>query len=335
MVPIPKPPIICYDLQTNSNARAKHCNVHRLPLAAVPNARSRRVTIIQKDISELTNTSCPTIPCQEYFKEQNEERRRNQLDVQRKLDEINLQLKSLQRIQENYAEIIGAAHQTPVNEYDNQYRIDRRYLAEPSVEPEFDFMAEPDPEPEAIDTQSEYLSTCILEPEPQMRNQRKTKAKKTHSTLDYSENLELYDFPEEVEGELDDYEHSAPLYTSKQAIFNHNKINASTNYRSQYLKHNHHQNSPDSISSRAHSQSQTESPNILPESPDLLHELAEKYSFYKKDPKQDVTIELTDDEFFNLVEDGTMLEARSLMDRIKTARAEFKNEPNDYESVNR
>lgn len=51
MVPPPKPPIICYDLHTNTNARRTTCANYRVPSTG---ARCKtKVTIVQRDLNEL------------------------------------------------------------------------------------------------------------------------------------------------------------------------------------------------------------------------------------------------------------------------------------------
>lgn len=57
-----------------------------------------------------------------------------------------------------------------------------------------------------------------------------------------------------------------------------------------------------------------------------LNDIADKYSFYKRDPRRNYTVlEVTDLDFFDMVEDPTMMEVNELMNEFQTAKAECEN----------
>lgn len=72
MAPPPRPPIICYDLQTNTNTRHALCARHHAP--AVGGTRRTKVTVIHRDQNELNKSKA--LPCWRHVASPNRDQTR-------------------------------------------------------------------------------------------------------------------------------------------------------------------------------------------------------------------------------------------------------------------
>lgn len=332
MAPPPRPPIICYDLRTNENIRPAAHSAPRIPVTSAT-VRKPKVTIVHRNpLSRPKVVREPRVEkdyvpryhspiilaqapkedprCNSYKarfaysqklksdakeRERRQENKRRQLAVQAQLDEITAQLEAAKRAQENLMKTFGMSHNTA------------RYIQK--QDEDFARLRE------KVDRFSECRSRELGNRIQQLKCNQDLNSKSRHyptCTSSYNSGASS--------STISISSCSSPISIAEQTLPSfHLEESTTTDPSSDCsilppIQHNRPNTSYKSIT------------NDLTTNEQMFHATPKKcFSFYKYNPEANETVEVDDMDFFEKVEDKTMMEVNELLGRMQSVLRDMKN----------